>query len=310
MINSLNTCTVVEAGISLFLSSEDDSSAAMALGLKNVEKSIQNKTFVNRVETGLLNITYVPSNTGEEVPSSLTSNRPNVAKASPLSATSTSSVILGSAIVVALLGAAYYMRHGRKSDTDSASVIQEAGSSYAQPSPRDADRPTSPFSEMLPGAYRIGDLDKMSMLSNSNMSPVYEDEDGSQSVVVSESGYTTEAAGTDNGDDCSLRQRALYNTPDDDSSYQLNSTTLEYLGARPRDGVPIMTDLEMSGSEFDSNSEVSSQASPRKLYSTSLLPAGNEDESMHAEEDLLFDNQEVSPGISTENSMVDVSLGP
>jgi hypothetical protein len=309
MINSLHTCTVVDAGISLFLSSAKDSSSALSLVLQIIEKSLKSKTLAKKVETGLLNITFIPSKGGDEETSAISGNISEVTKDSPMSAAGASSAALGGAIFLALLGAVYYMRHGRKSDAEN-SAIQEAASSFANPSPRDHDRPTSPFSEMLPGAYRIGDLDKMSMLSNSNMSPVYEDEDGSQSVVVSESGYTTEAAGTDIGDDSSLRQRALYNTPEDDSNYRLNSTALEYLGARPRDGVPIVTDLEMSESEFDSNSEVSSQASPRKLYSTSLLPAGHEDESIHAEEDLLFENDKIVPGISTENSMVDISLGP
>jgi hypothetical protein len=310
LINALNTCTVVDASMSLFLSSEDGASSAIASSLENVEKALQNKKFAKAVETGLLNITFIPSKDGNEVSSAVTGTRPYVAKDNRLSAASTSSLVLASAVIAAFVGAVYYMRQGRKSDESCA--IQESGSSFAQQSPRDPDRPTSPFSEMLPGAYRIGDLDKMSMLSNSNMSPVYEDEDGSRSVVVSESGYTTEAAGTDIGDDSSLRQRALYQTPDEVSNFLSNSTstTMEYLGARPRDGIPNVSDLEMSESEFDSNSEISSQASPRKLYSTSLLPAGNQDESMHAEEDLLFDDDKIAPEIPTETSMVDIPLGP
>ena len=235
--------------MSLFLTSKDTADEAIKLSLKNVESALRSKSFVSKVETGLVKIKFISSN--EDYPASVTTNGSNLSQETGLSSTGSASLVVGSALIAALIGAVYYFRQGRNRDGD-ASAIQEAGSSFAQPSPRDPDRPTSPFSEMLPGAYRMGDLDKLSMLSNSNMSPVYEDDDGSQSVVVSESGYTTEAAGTDAGDDSSLAyaKRGLY-TPDEESSY-MAGTSLDFLGARPRDGVRHTSDLEMSDSEMDS----------------------------------------------------------
>jgi hypothetical protein len=308
-IDPLHTCTVVDGRLRLFLSDREHAEDAIALSLVQVKKAIGRQSFVNRVETGLRKITFIQNIATVDVPvSAASTTREEVDGETGLSATGSSLLALGSAMIAAFVGAVYYLRQGKNREVDT-TAIQESGSSFVQPSPKDDDRPTSPFSEMLPGAYRMGDLDKMSILSNSNMSPVYEDEDGSRSVVVSDSGYTTEAAGTDGGDDSSLTytKRKLY-TPEIDNGY-MSSASIEYLGARPREGGEPASDLEMSDSEFDSTSEVSSQASPRKLYSTSLLlPSGLQDESMNVEDILLFENEKKEPGISIEQSMVDISL--
>lgn len=293
----------------MFLTNRESATDAIALSLQEIRSALGQNSFVNRVETGLMKISFIQTDTSIDAPVTESSNeKSDLNQETRLSPTSSAFVAMGGAMIAAFVGAVYYLRQGRKEEVD-AVAIQESGSSYAQTSPVDGDRPTSPFSEMLPGAYRMGDLDKMSILSNSNMSPVYEDSDGSRSVVVSESGYTTEAAGTDGGDDNSLTytKRALY-TPEIDNGY-MSSTSQEYLGARPRDGAVPVTDLDFSDSEFDSTSEASSQASPRRLYSSSLLlPAGHQDESIHAEDILLFENEKRDTGVSTEQSMVDISL--
>lgn len=316
VLESSNTCTVVDGRVRLFLTKSDRSAEAIKLSLQAVEKAMGDKNFVNKVETGLRRIVFKKEvgssveGTPSTTDSSNNSNEELSNSETGLSAASSAMVGLGSALIIAFVGAAIYMKSVRnKADNDQ--YVQEAGSSIVSGPVRtfedDADRPTSPFSEMLPGAYRIGDLDKMSMLSNSNMSPVYEDDDASRSVVVSESGYTTEAAGTDGGDDSSFAQTVPY-TPEGEYS------TLENLGARPRDGIITTSDLEMSDTDSEHASDGSSQSSPTKIYTTSLLlPRGSLDESMHGEEEadiLLFDSSRYEPPNlpETSASMVDISL--
>lgn len=305
-IDSKNECTVVNGRIRLFLSNRDTADDAITLATKQIQKAFGKSIFVNRVETGLRKITFIPDEISEIQDNSISkvsSGREAADDENRISPTSSFLVAFASALLAALVGSVYYLRQGKKRDVEA--LQEEDGSSFAPPI-QNKVRPTSPFSEMLPGAYRMGDLDKMSMLSNSNMSPVYEDEDGSSSVVVSESGYTTEAAGTDGGDDSSLTfsKRALY-TPEEEKDY-MSSSSLDCLGAIPRDGNQFTSDLEMSDSDFDASSVESSQTSPLKTYSTSLLlPQGHQDESMTAEDILLFENAET---VVIENSMVDVSL--
>lgn len=301
----------------LFLSSRDTVESAIQLSLDQIKIALKNEEFVLKVETGLKKIDFISNADEEEVPVSNIQSSGDVTTAETgLSTTSSALVGLGSALILALAGAVYYIRHARTKDLNG-TMMQDTGSSFAQPiSPSDPDRPTSPFSEMLPGAYRMGDLDKMSMLSTSNMSPVYEDDDGSHSVDVSESGYTTEAAGTYSGEDSSLghSKRTMYSTPDmygtpDGEKGYLSAGSLEFLGARPRDGAPVMSDLEMSDSETDAASDVSSQASPLKLYATNslLLPDGDQDEPLQNEDILLFEKPKNEAG-TVNDSLVDISL--
>jgi hypothetical protein len=314
VVDPSNNCTVIDGRMRLFLSSRETAESAIRLSLQEIERALGNEDFVVKVETGLIKIDFLQNDETADVPvSDMPSGSKESSAETGLSTTSSALVGLGSALILAFIGAIYYVRRGRKKDMDG-TIMQEAGSSFVQQSTTEKDRPTSPFSEMLPGAYRMGDLDKLSMLSTSNMSPVYEDDDGSHSVEVSESGYTTEAAGTSSGDEISVSysKRTAFSTPDGENGY-VSGGSLEFLGARPREGAPLVTDLEMSDSELDSTSYASSQPSPLKLYTTNslLLPDGDQDESMQNEDLLLFENLNTELGQRVDDSLVDISLsGP
>ena len=97
---------------------------------------------------------------------------------------------VGGCAFAASVGLIYYLRrHGNY--TSSGAATQAAGSDQ-QISRMDADRPLSPFSEMLPSAYRFD--------QDGNMSAILELDDESATqrsgIVVSDSGFTTEEEGS------------------------------------------------------------------------------------------------------------------
>lgn len=149
-------------------------------------------------------------------------------------------VAIGSAALIVFVGSIYYMKRENSESSDGAAT-QAAGSSlYDHHYDPDAERPASPFSEMLPSAYRYND--NMSILSGHQQvgleavieqNPSTDEESPSpgantiesSSIMVSESGYTTEAA---EDDSVSLS----FGMPT--SLYRTVAESPELLGARKR----------------------------------------------------------------------------
>jgi hypothetical protein len=112
-------------------------------------------------------------------------------------------VTVGSAALIVFVGSVYYMRRDSGSSTTAdGNATQAAGSSVNDHSYFPSPRPTSPFSEMLPMAYRYNE--NMSILSGGveGLEMVMENSDGeipspqntdASSILVSDSGYTTDA---------------------------------------------------------------------------------------------------------------------
>ena len=138
--------------------------------------------------TGLVQSTYL----GPEIvnPSALeTSDADNGSLTNDPGSTSTSLVLfaVGGCAVLASVGLIYYLRR-RNRNGDSGEATMAAGTDHQGFSRDGTDRPLSPFSEMLPSAYRFD--------QDGNMSAIMELDDESATqrsgIVVSDSGFTTE----------------------------------------------------------------------------------------------------------------------
>jgi hypothetical protein len=139
--------------------------------------------------------------------------------------------------------------------------------------------------------------ENMSILSNGNMSPVYEQdhEDSSintSSVNPSEGGYaTTTTGGTIGGGTSSGDSVSQYS-----KLSACNSTTPKFLGARP-----LPDAVEMAIGSDVSDSDISGEdLSPVKMFaaqrtSTLLLPSGADEDENHADETLLFSTSTSEP---------------
>lgn len=167
---------------------------------------------------------------------------------------------VGSAALIVFVGSVYYMRRDSPSSSDGAAT-QAAGSTVHDLQYDAGDRSASPFSEMLPTAYRYNE--NLSILSGSNgLEAVAEDNsprdietppspartEGSSSIILSESGYTTEAADED--------ESLSFDVPR--SLYTKVTESPELLGARKRkeslllSHASILVDPNMSSdSEID-----------------------------------------------------------
>jgi hypothetical protein len=291
----------------LFVLGEGNIEDAAELVLAHIKKAVEADGFVTSVGSGLMKITFISVETDSSTPVPIEgpTKDEDVGGASgtesrtPLAVTL---VAVGSTLLVVLMGSIYYWRRGAAHDQDGAAT-QAAGSSVHTSTLNSSSsaRPASPFSEMVPGAYKLGE--NMSILSNSHMDPVFEDGDA-ESIMVSESGYSTEAGETDAGESTTLSStvpRALL--------YQSDSVSSpDYLGARPRDGAA----MGISDSELDSSMETSNAGTPNKSFGDKLLVASGGDdidESNKADESLFFEQSGSVHIIPPDDAdLVDVSL--
>ena len=286
----------------LFLSKQESRDEATSVVLQNIKAAYESPSFVDKVDTGLMKITFIaevgPDN-NSPINGDNDGNEPtDGGKGSPSNLSSFIIVGVGSAFLVLAVGSVYlWRRRGSEEVFDEGMATQFAGDLTSNPSnesgeSRYAPRPTSPLSQMIPGSYRLGDNTSI-LSSTNNMSPVYELED--DSVVVSESGYTDEAGRTDN-DDSTAGASSAYGSTMLNSKYNPQATP-EYLGALPRPGMTV-GDMDMeapSDSDLDTSVETLSPVKMFVVNGEKLLvshqdiesPASNADDN-----ELLFENQE------------------
>jgi hypothetical protein len=310
----------------VFLSKKESVQQATALVLKHIQESYDDPTFVGRVNSGLVDITFIATdengNGSENAPPPIQdedktgSDQTAQESDSRLALSSLLFVAVGSAALIVLVGSVYFYRRGRNNTEDEDGVHGSSASRFAsvndvatqEPDDKDAadnvNRPASPYSEMVSSSYRLDRLQEMSILSSSNMSPVYEmegnetDNDtvgGGASIMISEGGYTTDAGGTEEGDSTMFESTTV-----EGSKYSSSQSTPNVLGARPFPGTIGNFDMEeISDSDLDTSGEMS----PVKMYvgnaltNTStrnkllVLPSGQDpmdDENEDNDDTLLF----------------------
>jgi hypothetical protein len=280
-----------------FLSNKDSAANATALVLDYISKSYTNPSFIQKVGSGLLKINFLvldDSDEGANAPPINDGENPNEGNESKsgesgLTLSAVLMVAIGSAAVVALVGSIYFWRRGRE-NSDEEGIHGSSATRLASLTINDTEtfehdekeagnnNPPSPYSEMVSNSYRLERLAEMSILSSSNMSPVYElegpetDTDtvtGAASVMISEGGYTTDAAGTDTEADSTN----FDSTTAGGSKYSSSQSTAHVLGARPLPGTVGHADIEeVSDSDLDTSGEMS----PVKMYvGTSLMNNAN-----------------------------------
>jgi hypothetical protein len=294
VLNSTYKCTVVIGRMRLFLSSNDAVEEVAAFVLDNIQIAFNDTDFVDKVGSGLLRISFIGSggvspetaikDAAEDSDASKSTNigqEGDSALGLPLS--SMLFVTVGSAAIVMFVGSIYLWRRRRTDELDGAA--SRLNGSFLNATDDNSRRPASPYSEMVSGSYRLDRLGEMSILSSSNMSPVYEQDQEDNdtaggSVVLSEGGYTTDAGYTDGGDSTSGEAG---------SKHSSSQSTPKVLGARPFPMSVNMNMEEVSDSDLDTSGEMS----PVKLYigNQLLLPTGSEqeeEESNYADESLLF----------------------
>jgi hypothetical protein len=281
-------CTVVEGRMRLFLSKTESVNDATAVVLNNIQTAYQDESFVGRVGTGLLKITYLGDGQSETSVASTGTDGIGTGELGnqlgpPMSLLF---VAVGSAAMIVFVGSIYLWRRGRRNEDDEGAVTQMAGTTTME---GPSGRPRSPYSEMVASSF-AGLGENMSILSNGNMSPVYEQdhEDSSintSSVNPSECGYATTTTGgtigggTSSGD--SVSQHSKFST--------CTTNTPKFLGARP-----LPDAVEMALGADVSDSDISGEdLSPVKMFaaqrtSTLLLPSGADEDENHADESLLF----------------------
>lgn len=305
----------------VFLSNKDSSQQATALVLKHIQESYDDPTFVDRVNSGIVDITYFDngSNGEESAPAPPIQDEDEADGGNDEAARESDSrsglssilaVAIGSAALVVFVGSVYFYRRRRSNNEDEDGVHGSAASRLANVTVNDAatqgqddktdpenlNRPASPYSEMVSSSYRFDRLQENSILSGSNMSPVYEmegnetDNDtvaGGNSIMISEGGYTTDAGGTEEGD-----STMFDNTTVEGSKYSSSQSqaTPNVLGARPFPGTVGNFDHmeEVSDSDLDTSGEMS----PVKMYVGNMLTNNNKLLVLPSGEDLVDDDNE------------------
>lgn len=304
-LNENNTCAVVMGHMRIFLSDKDSIDDAVALVITNIQTAFARETFTKSVGSGLLRITFLfqaSSSTQSPVLDSIgedaNNNKNGSGSNSQVSSedytmgTLTSVFVgIGGASLVLFVASLLLWRRRSQNKTEEdeeGQVTNFAGSSvhdtfdYSNRSKQ--KRSSSPFSETVASAYRLGD--SISILSQTGMSPVYEDEDGS--IVVSESGYSTEAQSFH-------EETELSATPGILGLYQTEQQTPECLGAIPRTGGTAKDiDLDAASCECSDSDTSTEMSTPVRATKLLLVPQGSaeEEDPVEEEEALLFQDHE------------------
>lgn len=282
----------------LFLSETESVDDATAVLLNNIQTAYVDESFVTRVDTGLLKITYLGDGQADSSESPITGSQPGASDSGELGTLgaplSLLFVAVGSAAMIVFVGSIYLWRRGRRNEDDEGVVTQMAGTTAMDGT---TGRPRSPYSEMVASSF-AGLGENMSILSNGNMSPVYEQEHEDSSINTaslnpSECGYaTTTTGGTIGGGASSGDSISQY------SKFSTNTNTPKFLGARPLPDAVEMALGEVSDSDI--SSEELSPVKFRSKTSTLLLPSGaDEDEENRADESLLFSPSSSEPELNS-----------
>ena len=198
-----NDCVRYHGVMHIFLADDTTVDASTYLVRSVLRDLLQDVSFVSGV--GLVRAEYLGPTLVDPAPilGAQTTGRDASIEGNSLSSTSLAFTIAGAAALVAIVAAVFYVRKGQH-DNDEPLSLYPSDSTQGQSLESsqvvlDRDRPTSPFSEMLPKAYRFsGNLSVLSGSNQSGLSMVPEVESSSsESVVVSESGYSTEAGESD-----------------------------------------------------------------------------------------------------------------
>jgi hypothetical protein len=256
-------------------------------------RSILNSTdFSRKVGSDLVASRYVgDSGNGNPVASQGNNNNPTQEQlnAGGLGVTSIVMVAIGSAALIVFVGAIYYWRRSHESDSSdfggNAANCNDGSSTLLSNIPPDMhNRPTSPFTEMIPDSY--GFNSNMSLISGPGMSAIAEDEeaqsDQNSDIIMSDSGFSTDAQTTD-GSLLELGQ----------SNYTRQFESPSILGARSNPMTSIQ--LQSEGGEYsDSELSCDEPCTPAKkisLLSSSSAPVSSpsrRDESFEADDAVLF----------------------
>ncbi|EEC46789.1 predicted protein [Phaeodactylum tricornutum CCAP 1055/1] len=298
-----NDCVVYQGRMRLFLGNETQDEA-MREGRLATENIISSISFAASIGLGLVRTEYLGPVLTEPTPivppiaedDDIDGNR-------TLGNASIAVIAAASAALVVLVGSVYFWRPGGEEHSADGAATQAAGSSMHETGMAE-DSTSSPFSKMLPNSYQF--TEEMSILSvhsldnRIGLSAVPEipsgDEMscGSQSIVMSDSGYTAEANDSMSFD----LPKSLYMRPADSPML---------LGAKKRMGSATtanQSDIfsEISSSDESSTSSASAIPDQDLLADTMLLnssidskcagnavPANVLDQSALSEdEDLLF----------------------
>jgi hypothetical protein len=298
-----NDCVVYQGRMRLFLGNETQDEA-MREGRLATENIISSISFAASIGLGLVRTEYLGPVLTEPTPivppiaedDDINGNR-------TLGNASIAVIAAASAALVVLVGSVYFWRPGGEEHSADGAATQAAGSSMHETGMAE-DSTSSPFSKMLPNSYQF--TEEMSILSvhsldnRIGLSAVPEipsgDEMscGSQSIVMSDSGYTAEANDSMSFD----LPKSLYMRPADSPML---------LGAKKRMGSATtanQSDIfsEISSSDESSTSSASAIPDQDLLADTMLLnssidskcagnavPANVLDQSALSEdEDLLF----------------------
>jgi hypothetical protein len=208
-VDAQNSCTVVQGAMRFFLSTSGAAQAATDLVNVQLADTLNSMKFSRDVGTGLLRSQLLSveqdaptvTEVGERDPT-----RENDASAVSGQQSVTPTVLMavaGTALVV-FVASVYFWRRSYNRNIPSAAT-QMAGSSFNDNGDMSTRAPSSnsPFSEMLPDAYRFNG--NMSIMSGqgTGMSAIIEDEEvtvhshTSSAIFMSETGFSEQAAETD-----------------------------------------------------------------------------------------------------------------
>lgn len=207
-----------------------------------IKVAVEAPGFVEEVGLGLIKITILDDNIPIPTNPIVEEETPRVFDgATGFGTISFVIVAIGGAAIIAFVGSVYYWRKGGN-DHDGAATQAAATMTFINEShDLGSPRPSSPFSEMLPSAYRFNDNMSILLTGQGGMSPVIED-DGS--VSQQSSAAFSDLEGQQPHDSLS------FDMPK--SIYAKGTSSPELLGARKRAGGALTAGMHLYGnSESD-----------------------------------------------------------
>lgn len=265
-----NKCTAIDGTVRFFLSNPGRFEEAMALAGPMVRDIVADPSFVHDVGTGLIKITLLESNgngggdtdgdgdaTDDDEGIFGQGSDKVIEGETGFGTFSFVIVAIGSAALVAFVGSVYYWKRGNSDGPDGAATQAAGTSMLYQDQSRCGDddllseslstheRPSSPFSEMLPSAYRFND--NMSILTGQGgMSPVFEADACSDSSGGFASEHDTSLL--------SFEQVDNHNNSSNNSNniHRYGASSPILLGARARDGGELTAGHHMSDTDTSS----------------------------------------------------------
>lgn len=207
-MDSDNICSVVQGAMRFFLSSSGAAQAATDLVNVQLADILNSRKFSRDVGTGLLRSQLLSveqdAPTVTEVGERDPSRESDVSVSGQQSVTPTVLMAVAGTALVVFVASVYFWKRSYNRNIPSAAT-QMAGSSFNDNGDMSTRAPSSnsPFSEMLPDAYRFNG--NMSIMSGqgTGMSAIIEDEEvtvhshTSSAIFMSETGFSEQAAETD-----------------------------------------------------------------------------------------------------------------